>query len=99
MKKLLDRIPPFLRNFYFLSIVFFLVWLAFFDSNDLFLQASLSGKKRDLSDLKEFYQDEILELKNDKAALESNPELLEKLAREKYLMKKENEDLYIIVKE
>ena len=40
----------------------------------------------------------ILEVKNQKAALDSNPELLEKLAREKYLMKKDKEDLYIIVK-
>ena len=98
MKKYLNRIPSFFKNFYFLSVSFFLVWLAFVDSNDLFMQASLSSKKSDLTELKQFYQDEILELKNDKAALESNPDLLEKLAREKYLMKKENEDLYIVVK-
>ena len=98
MKNLLARIPSFFKNFYFLSLAFFLFWLAFIDSNDLFMQADLSGKKQELLDSKAFYQERILEVKNDKAALESNPELLEKLAREKYLMKKENEDLYIVVK-
>lgn len=99
MKNLLDRIPSFFKNFYFLSFSFFLVWLAFVDSNDLFMQARLTSKKSQLIERKHFYQEEIMKVKNDKAALESNPELLEKLAREKYLMKKENEDLYIVVKE
>lgn len=98
MKKLLDRIPPILKNFYMLSTLFFVVWLAFVDSNDLFLQAELSGKKSELQEARGFYQDKILEVKNDQAALHHNPDLLEKLAREKYLMKKPNEDLFIVVR-
>ncbi|MEP0986587.1 FtsB family cell division protein [Ekhidna sp.] len=98
MKHLLDRIPSFFKNFYFLSILFFIVWLAFVDSNDLFMQASLSGKKSELIKAKSFYQERILQVKNDQAALNNNPDLLEKMAREKYLMKKENEDLFIVVK-
>ena len=98
MKKYIDRIPSFFKNFYFLSSLFFLIWLAFVDNNDLFMQAGLSGKHRDLQQAKVFYEEKILEIKNDKAALESNPDLLERLAREKYLMKKGNEDLYVIVK-
>lgn len=97
MKKLLDRIPPILKNFYLLSTFFFIVWLAFVDSNDLFMQAELSGKKSELEEARQFYQDKILEVKNDQAALNNNPDLLEKLAREKYLMKKPNEDLYVVV--
>ena len=99
MKKILDRIPPFFRNFYFLATFFFLVWLGFVDSNDLFFQAQLVGKKSELQELKGLYQDKILEVKNDQAALSGNPDLLEKVARERYLMKKPNEDLYIIVSE
>ncbi len=98
MKKLLDRIPPIFKNFYMLSTLFFVVWLAFVDSNDLFLQAELSGKKSELQEARGFYQDKILEVKNDQAALHHNPDLLEKLAREKYLMKKPNEDLFIVVR-
>ncbi|SNT12955.1 Septum formation initiator [Ekhidna lutea] len=99
MNNLLDRIPSFFKNFYFLSALFFVVWLAFIDSNDLFMQAQLSGKKADLIEAKDFYQEKIMQVKNDQAALNNNPDLLEKMAREKYLMKKDNEDLYIVVKE
>ena len=98
MKNILAKIPSVFRTFYFLSIMFFFIWLAFIDSNDLFMQADLSGKQSDLRQAKLFYEERILEVKNDKAALENNLHLLEKLAREKYLMKKENEDLYIVVK-
>ena len=97
MKHLINKIPPFFRNFYFLSSLFFLVWLTLVDSNDLFTQIQLRSKYRALVESKSFYGDKILEVKNEKEALTNNPELLEKLAREKYLMKKENEDLYIIV--
>ena len=99
MKHFINRIPRFFKNFYFVSSLFFIVWLSFVDSNDLFLQIGLSTKKDELINEKRFYEHKIRELKNDKAALENNPELLEKLARERYLMKKENEDLYIIVDE
>ena len=98
MNKLLDKIPPFLKSFYVLSTLFFVVWLAFVDSNDLFLQSQLSSKKAELEEARQFYQDKILEVKNDQAALNNNPDLLEKMAREKYLMKKPNEDLYIVVR-
>ena len=97
MKHYLEKIPSIFKNFYFLGSLFFLVWLALIDSNDLFMQADLSRKHKELKEARQFYQDKILEVKNEKAALESNPDLLEKLAREKYLMKKDNEDLYIVV--
>ena len=97
MRHFIGRIPFFLKNFYFLSSLFFLFWLTFMDSNDLFLQSQLNGKESELLESKKFYEDRIMEVKNDKEALLNNPQLLEKLAREKYLMKKDNEDVYIVV--
>ncbi len=97
MRKILDRFPSFVKSFYFLSTLFFLFWLSFIDSNDLFLQKELKVKQSELIEAKKFYEDKILEVKNDREALLNNSELLEKIAREKYLMKKANEDLYIIV--
>jgi cell division protein FtsB len=97
--KWIDRIPPFFKNFYFITGLLFLLWLLFFDANDLFTQVQLSNKKEQLEEQKEFYEDKILEVKNDREALLTDEEQLEKLAREKYLMKKDSEDVYIIVKE
>ena len=62
-----------------------------------FFKENLTSKQRELHEVKKFYEDKIMEVKNDREALINNPMLLEKIAREKYLMKKENEDLYIIV--
>lgn len=98
MNDLFKKIPSFLKNFYFLSAFFFLIWLAFVDSNDLFMQAELTSKRSELTVFKQFYEDKILQLKNDREALVNDPDLLEKVAREKYYMKKENEDLFIVVK-
>lgn len=97
MKRYIDQIPSFLRSFYFLSTLFLLFWLAFMDSNDFFFQSELRAKERELIKAKEFYEEKILQVKNDREALINNPYLLEKIAREKYLMRKEGEDLYIIM--
>lgn len=99
MKSAIKRIPPFFRNFYFLTGLLFVIWMLFFDSNDLITQYRLSDKQSELESSKEFYEEKIVEVKNDKEALTSDKDLLEKIAREKYLMKKESEDVYIIVEE
>lgn len=99
MKNFIQKVPPIFKNFYFLCGLFFLIWMLFFDSNDLITQMKLSSKQAELENAKEFYEHKIVEVKNDREALLNNEELLEKLAREKYLMKKESEDIYIIVEE
>ncbi len=99
MKRLISRIPPILKNFYVLSLSFFIVWLLFFDSNDVVTQVKLSRKQSDLKEAKQFYEKKIEQVKVDREALLNNKELLEKLAREKYFMKKENEDVFIVVEE
>ena len=97
IERIRNFVPPFFRSFYFLSGLFFVIWVGFIDSNDVFLQLKLAKQEKELVKEKEFYEDKILEVKNDREALLSNPKLLEKLAREKYLMKKDNEDLYIVI--
>lgn len=99
MKRFIHRIPPILRNFYFVSLLFFLTWMLFFDSNDFITQIQLSSKLSDLEQTKSFYQEKIIQVKNDREALLNDKNLLEKLSREKYLMKKKGEDLFILVEE
>lgn len=85
-------------NKYFVSSVAFLVWLTFFDNNNLIRQVRMRSALNDLQKEKAFYLEEINN--NNKAAEElmTNKETLEKFAREKYLMKRENEDIYLIVR-
>jgi cell division protein FtsB len=59
----------------------------------------MSSKLRSLEVEKEFYVEKISEVEKDRKELMTNKELLEKFAREKYLMKKESEDLFIIQEE
>ena len=61
------------------------------------MQGELSSKKSELTKAKKFYEEKILDVKNQREALINNPQLLEKIAREKYLMRKPNEDLYVLV--
>jgi len=93
---MLKRLPPAFRNFYFVTAISFLAWMIFLDSNDLISRFKMSSKLRSLEREKEFYQEKISEVEKDRTELMTNKELLEKFAREKYLMKKESEDLFII---
>lgn len=95
----LKKIPAFFKSFYFLGGFSFFVWLLIFDSNDLITQMRLSSKQKDLEETKAFYETKIQEVKADREALLNSQELLEKVAREKYLMKKAGEDVFVVVDE
>lgn len=96
---MIKKLPKFTRNFYFIAGMFFLFWMIFLDSNDLYTQYKLSSQLKSLESEKEFYQEKIEEVRNERQQLLSDTETLEKFAREKYLMKKESEDLFVIVEE
>lgn len=93
----LSKLPAFLRNFYVVTLLVFLGWMLFLDSNDLVSQFKLSNKLDNLETEKAYYQEKIEEVKKDREELLSNQELLEKFAREKYLMRKKTEDLFVII--
>jgi cell division protein FtsB len=67
------------------------------DSNNLISRFQLSSKLRSLETEKEYYEEKIKEVEKDHNELFGDRESLEKFAREKYLMKKESEDIYIVV--
>jgi cell division protein DivIC len=93
----LIRIPRFLRSFYFITGLAFLVWMLLFDANDLLKQYEMYSKYRELQEQKEYYVGKIEEVKQDRAELLSSPEMLEKFAREKYVMKRPGEDVFLLV--
>ncbi len=99
ISRFLKNLPPYTRNFYFLFTSLFLIWMLFLDSNDVFTQFKLARKLNDMESHKEYYLEKIEEVKQDREELLSDADLLEKFARERYMMKKPTEDLYIIVAE
>ena len=94
---MLNKIPKPFRNFYFVSLVIFLLWMLLLDSNNLVARFQLSSKLNSLENEKEYYEEKIKEVEKDHNELFGDDESLEKFAREKYLMKKESEDIYIVV--
>lgn len=87
----------YIKNFYFIFTVLFIGWMVFIDSNDIVSHFKLRAKLRDLEKQKEFYQERKEKVNAEREELMSNYELLEKFARERYLMKRKTEDLYVII--
>jgi cell division protein FtsB len=88
---------PILKNKYVYATLIFLVWLTFFDNNSLITQYKLSGTLNKLQEEKVYYEKEIEKNRLEVEQLLTNKENLEKFAREKYLMKKKDEDIFIVV--
>lgn len=75
----------------------FLIWVSFFDQNNLITQIQYHFELSKLEEEKTFYRSELKQIKTDLKELKSNPASLEKFAREKYFMKKEDEEIFVIV--
>lgn len=97
--KFFKKLPRFTKSFYFIATVIFLLWMLFLDSNDFIAQYKSTKKLQELEEEKAFYEQKIGEVEQDRKEVMGNDELLEKFAREKYLMKKKSEDVYVIEKE
>jgi cell division protein FtsB len=95
MKRLIDL----LKNKFFLVTLAFLVWMIFFDKNDLFSQYEYRQQVSKLRQERDFYKTQTAQVTKELDELTSNPQKLEKFAREKYLMKKDNEDVFVIIHE
>lgn len=94
---MLKKLPKPLRNFYIVTTLGFILWMTLLDSNNLIARFQLSSKLNSLENEKEYYEEKIKEVEKDRDELFGDNESLEKFAREKYLMKKESEDIYIVV--
>jgi cell division protein DivIC len=94
--KLFRYIPGFLTNKFLLGGAAFVVWMLFFDRNDLFTQIERRSELHSLQESKEYYTTQIAQERKTSEELKSNPSTIEKYAREKYLMKRDNEDLFLV---
>lgn len=89
------NILRFLSNKYVIVLLFFGAWMLFFDNYSYIEHRILNQELQELEDNKKYYQDEIRKDKFNIKTLK-NPNQVEKYAREKYFMKKDSEDIYII---
>lgn len=94
--KLLSHTLSFVRNKFLLTTAAFIVWMLFFDRNDVFTQMQRRSELNELKQSKTYFEKQIAENKKFSNDLQFNAQAIEKYAREKYLMKRDNEDLFII---
>ena len=95
--KVVKKILSVLKNKYLLTTVGLTVWILFFDKNDLFTQLEFRKEVKVLQEDRNYYANEIKSITSDLRELSSNPKTLEKFAREKYYMKRDNEDIFVLV--
>ena len=93
---IIDKIPSYLKNKYLIAIILFLIWITFFDNFNLIKQSKIKKNIKQLEENKKFYIQEITKDSSEYYDLLNDAEKREKFAREKFLMKKEDEDVYII---
>jgi len=98
LQKIKKRTFKALRNKYIVSTLIITLFIVFIDNYNLFTILEYHARIKDLEKSKEYYQDKAKIDRYELEELESNSNL-ERLAREKYLMKKENEDVFIIIEE
>ena len=96
---MLTKLPKAFKNFYVVSLAIFFIWMLALDSNNLIARWQLGSKLRSLEHEKEYYEEKIQDVQKDHDELFGDRGSIEKFAREKYLMKKESEDIYVIVEE
>lgn len=89
----------YINNRYFYTGLLFVVWMVFFDQENIVEQLNLSRNLNELEKQKEFYLQEIEANTDAIILLENDTILLEKYAREKYYMKKDGEDVFVLVPE
>lgn len=94
----MNKIFLFLKDKYILTIFCLTAWVIFFDKNDLRTQIELRKEVKQLEEERGYFAKEISEITSDIKELSMNPKTLERYGREKYLMKRDNEDIFVIVK-
>jgi len=90
------NIPSYLKNKYFIALLCFAVWMLFIDRNSVIDQIQMSFELRGIQKEKQYYKNEIAILQAQEQEL-TNTYSLEKIAREKYFMKRDNEDIFLIL--
>ena len=90
-----NKVVKLITNRYVLILIGFSIWMLFFDGNSYLVHKEFNSEINELETAIEFYKKRIKEDKKTINTLQDSLQL-ERFAREKYLTKKENEDIYLI---
>ena len=99
MNRFFRKIWPWLRNKYVLTIAVFTIWMLFFDQNNAVDRIRMTSEIRQLEEDREYYLEQIQKDSARLSELTTNKENLEKYAREQFLMKKDNEDVFVVIEQ
>ena len=99
MKAFFLKIWPVLKNKYVITISVFGIWMLFFDQNNLVDRMRMSAEIRQMEADREYYIDQIEKDSTRLHELTTDKDNLEKYAREQFLMKKKNEDVFVVIEE
>jgi cell division protein DivIC len=92
-------IPAYVNRyrFYVLTGLLMFIWIVFFDEANIFSQFKLWRKLSSVRNQKEYYTEEITKVEKERKEVMGNTKAMEQFAREKYLMKKPNETVFVLV--
>jgi cell division protein FtsB len=85
-------------NKYILTVIIAGVWMLFFDQNDFFTMQERKAELQKITDNITYLNGEIAKMEKENEEVNSNPQVLEQYAREHYMLKRDNEDVYVIDK-
>ncbi len=86
----------FLKNKYIIATLAFLVWMLFFDPKDWGTIAARNNKYNELKESEKHLTVRIKDTKKELSLLKTDAASIERYAREKFFMKKDNEDLFLV---
>jgi len=86
----------FIWNKYLIVTLLFAIWMFFFDQNSFFIHRELDKQVNELEHDKKIYQEKLQKETIQIHQIKTNPDAIEKIAREKHYLKKENEDVFIV---
>ena len=91
-----DRLLKFIRNRYFIVTMVFIVWVLFFDNNNLISWVRTLGQYSANKSQQRYYKEKIQQTENNLRQLQSNKDSLEKFARENYYFHRQDEHVFIV---
>ena len=96
MEKQKEILKKIFKNKYWIILVAFGIWMLFFDTNSIMTHIQLNKELSGLEEKKDLIKKTINKEKKEYEILKNHPSMVEKLARERYFFKKENEDVFLI---